>query len=1163
MPIITQKLGFDARGAMKTLDAFATKCDKGTAALAKFQQQAAQGGGLNPLNNNLNNTQKGVHGLIVSWQTLARIISTQFVVRGLASLLASIQDSTKAAHELALAVEEIQTISGRTQSSSAIQQGILDVSSAVGKSAQDISAAYYETISNQVVEVGEALNFTSEAAKLATLTSAETMDAVNALSSVMNSYGMEAEQANYVSDTLFKTVELGRLRLNEFANILGRVTPLTAQMGVSWEEAAAAIAVMTRQGVRADTAITQLRAVMTKMIKPTEEVSAMFRRWGVQDGKQAIETFGGLKGVLAKLNDEVGGSSAEMADLLRNVRAIVGEMGIMTDEGKELDETLKAIKESAGEVNKQWDLFAASDAQQLTIAMNEFKNTLISIGSDALPSLTSGMKWLNGFVSNVAMGFRVLSGEFDEAGIHAELMKRMAVSAGEEIRKKNEEFATKQREKYSELSGAASKYYTEIQIEENKLADIRDASIASATKAVTDQGKKIVDFYKQAADNLKKFVDGINDKIKSDTEKIAEINQEISERQLQSELDKWDNVYAKQRILEDALSKQRQKSNDALRDVDASDESVARALKENEIATSMAEQVKALAEQTGHRNSIQQAENTIQGLLQNRKAIYEEHRRQLEGTKGKLKEISDQMQADESKLQALQEQRKKLYESGDLDSDNKERQKNAEAILADLNRQIDEIVAGAGRHDAFLKSLGLETSMIEVSKGITEALNDAHKDWQEEVRLAKEAFANATIPLRAAIEGADTVGPAADALGIDLSKKGVAEGARAVDEGAVKAAEQLDSKLNDISNKQIEINGIMADTGVWLDKAANTTLQELKATQAVSDMRVNVRNGISAATFGLIEGVDANERFAESLRKTHGAAIDTNTALREGVQSIREGKVLTDEEIAALREKIAVAQAAGQLDEGQVQDYNNVVGSIEQANIKLREQKAIKETLPDEAQQQALRDRVTYLEQAKQAEVDHNVAAEQTKQQILNAKAAYAELPGAIGQATTAQNGQTTAANSTVQATSAIGPTAAAQVGAVAALTQAYEALARAAAAAATAQASAGGAAQFHGGPMSRYFAAGGQLSRGQDKILTALTAGETVVNSKNSRRFFSELNAMNQGSQPVYREQGGPVTNVGDINVTVNGGDSSQQTVREIAHALRREVKRGNIKLR
>jgi hypothetical protein len=156
-----------------------------------------------------------------------------------------------------------------------------------------------------------------------------------------------------------------------------------------------------------------------------------------------------------------------------------------------------------------------------------------------------------------------------------------------------------------------------------------------------------------------------------------------------------------------------------------------------------------------------------------------------------------------------------------------------------------------------------------------------------------------------------------------------------------------------------------------------------------------------------------------------------------------------------------------------------------------------------------------------------------------------------------------TSAEEVNTATGEMGATASAQIAGVDALTEAYKQLATAATSAANAQASAGGASAYHGGPVARHFADGGVMPRGQDRIMTALSKGETVVNSRNSKRFFSELNAMNQGSQPVYREQGGPVTNVGDVNVTVNGGDTSQKSVREIAHALRREIKRGTITLR
>jgi hypothetical protein len=64
-------------------------------------------------------------------------------------------------------------------------------------------------------------------------------------------------------------------------------------------------------------------------------------------------------------------------------------------------------------------------------------------------------------------------------------------------------------------------------------------------------------------------------------------------------------------------------------------------------------------------------------------------------------------------------------------------------------------------------------------------------------------------------------------------------------------------------------------------------------------------------------------------------------------------------------------------------------------------------------------------------------------------------------------------------------------------------------------------------------------------------------VNARAARNFFPQLQAINAGQQPIYRDQGGAVTNIGDINVTVQGGDNSSQTIREIASGLRRELKR------
>jgi hypothetical protein len=94
-----------------------------------------------------------------------------------------------------------------------------------------------------------------------------------------------------------------------------------------------------------------------------------------------------------------------------------------------------------------------------------------------------------------------------------------------------------------------------------------------------------------------------------------------------------------------------------------------------------------------------------------------------------------------------------------------------------------------------------------------------------------------------------------------------------------------------------------------------------------------------------------------------------------------------------------------------------------------------------------------------------------------------------------------------------------------------------------------------HGGTAWKFLAGGG--SAGTDVIPAMLSPGEVVINAASARKFASQLTAINAGVQPVYRSEGGSVTNIGDINVSVTGGGTSRQTARSIASELRREFRR------
>jgi len=94
-------------------------------------------------------------------------------------------------------------------------------------------------------------------------------------------------------------------------------------------------------------------------------------------------------------------------------------------------------------------------------------------------------------------------------------------------------------------------------------------------------------------------------------------------------------------------------------------------------------------------------------------------------------------------------------------------------------------------------------------------------------------------------------------------------------------------------------------------------------------------------------------------------------------------------------------------------------------------------------------------------------------------------------------------------------------------------------------------------------FAAGGSTGAiGNDTKVGLFNEDEFVLNSKVSRQFLPLLAALNSGAKTPRNVSGGVITNVGDINVSVEGGGTPDITARRIGQALRRELHRGTLRL-
>jgi TP901 family phage tail tape measure protein len=1167
---ITQKLGFQAGGAIRSLGNLNKKLTESTQLLR--QMKAASGGVSAPLaqgtkqlartSKQLDKTSKKTKEMTLSWSTMARVIQTQIAIRSFTSLIQQLTEGIELARELGLAVEEVQTIAGNgLGSSEQITQDILNLSNAIGKAPTDLAEGLYQTLSNQVVDAGEALNFTSEAAKLATVTSAETGDAVNALSSVMNSYGLAASEAEHISGTLFKTIELGRLRLSEIANVIGRVTPLTSRLGISWEETAAAIATMTRQGVRADTAITQLRAVTQKLLKPTEGIKNLYREWGVETGEEAIEAFGGLVGVLQKLSEETGGNSQEMAELFRRVRAIVGTFGILQDDGKLVADTLAEIENATTAATEAWERFSESDAQELTRTMQQFKNEMLALGKTAIPAVIAGLNFMNNLMQKTATTVLVLTGNMDLARKSQNTINE-AIAAGERETKKLEksfaEAARKQEDQWKEARTASAKYYAEIRKEEFQLQDLRDKGIERANSAYESAVDSISSYFGDANKELESAIKRSKDAIVDTANEIADLQKTINERRLDAQLDATQGYYAKQQLLQAKLNDAQKDFTEAFGAIDATPESKARAVEAAKLIDSIAKRASEVAKEAGVTQDVAKFERLRTAALVNQKNALEISRSEMEKAIPAAEEELKRREEITAEVEAAVKQYKDLISSGDLLSDNESIRKRAEAIKDALTDTILKGVADAKNGDALLESFNLEKTFSEFSVGMSDALDRAHKDWAAEVQRMKDEFEDAEVTIRAKIDSQGVTKSSSEALGVSrISGEGDVEFTRRVN----KAAEEVQKRNLEIQGQtqrtaqkiKTEYDGLQATirgNTAQVENIIQAKLKELRVTSTIKDEAV-LRAKAEQRAYSIIEsgGLNYEDRFK--------GQRDIRIEFERILNSIKSGVPVMVEELKRLDLALVdavnqdeITQDAGEGLQSALIRLSHLNAELAKTNKLQKEGPSQEETVAAQLQLDARQKLVDKQKEGVQKQQEAKTATEQTKQ-------AQDSVTSAAGQTKDNLNQGATAAAS-------IGSNAAASVGPLNAASGAAAGLAANLEKAAAAQAKLGAAktgGSFYAGGAVRHLAAGG-FERGQDRTLVAAARGETIINSKSSRRFFSELNAMNQGSQPVYREQGGTVTNVGDVNVTVNGGDTSQQTVREIGHALRRDIKRGIIRL-
>jgi len=218
-----------------------------------------------------------------------------------------------------------------------LSKRILEISKAYGVLPADIANAY-ESIKQLSFTNAESFKVLRVGLETAIGGAADLTDSIKLIGTTIRAFGMEASKASLIADFLFKTQEKGSISIKEMTKFYGNAISIVARAGVTFGEFGAVMAVATRRGVRARTAVTGMAAAMIELQKPTKNMKKLFSDVG--GSARAIQKLGFEK-TLQRIFDEARRTGAPLTTWFGNKRTIKLMESLVKDYGVGLSKQLK------------------------------------------------------------------------------------------------------------------------------------------------------------------------------------------------------------------------------------------------------------------------------------------------------------------------------------------------------------------------------------------------------------------------------------------------------------------------------------------------------------------------------------------------------------------------------------------------------------------------------------------------------------------------------------------------------------------------------------------------------------------------------------------------------------------------------------------------------
>lgn len=276
-----------------------------------------------------------------------------------------------------------------------LSNGIRQISDETGMSVTELAEAEYQAISASV-DTAHVTDFVRTAAIAAKAGFTDTTTAIDGLTTVLNSYGLSAENAGKITDQMLMTQNLGKTTFGDLAQGIGSVATAASLAKVSTDDLFASMAILTKNGVQTSEAFTGFQGILSAVSKQSQQTVKTAAAMGIDFSPEHLGQVGWIQ-FLTEVKEKVGDDQTAIQHLFGRVEA-ANAFKVLTKDLGQLKDAQRAMGDSMGATELAFNKML-TPAEKNKIAMNQMKNALMDLRGVVAPVVMATAQAVKSFTS--------------------------------------------------------------------------------------------------------------------------------------------------------------------------------------------------------------------------------------------------------------------------------------------------------------------------------------------------------------------------------------------------------------------------------------------------------------------------------------------------------------------------------------------------------------------------------------------------------------------------------------------------------------------------------------------------------------------------------------------------------------------------------------------